>query len=712
MSQALVGGEFRRTTADDELRRVESKRSSSGGGGEISIASEQRRQPFWAAHSAEQLGWQSASLNRPKGLGGGVGAAAATRGAQQRTASADGGPNCGDNQRLAGAWTRQTGAGGGGGCSDNSKQATVGGHLPGQLSCPANDACEPMRAPALYRPHQGQAPDFVGRQQQQQRAEAARSKQDQQHWQRQVNYPCCPPLVGAPGKSAVGSGGGGGEQQQVAGAAPGDQLTGMANHGCPALDCDEADDSECSCSNSLDCLASQRPPAAHLHQPGAPALPHPQLSPGLDSPQHLHQHAHQHQHQHQPLRSHHHQHRHQQAIAYQQQQLGQMHAHQHQHRPLQDQDECSFIESPQHPHQHNNHNNHHNHNTNNSRQHRRPHQAQTFHQPLMTNSSAGTLSGSPPRQAVPVAPSAAPLVARQAVATYTATADTITDSSLMGAPVALTPPQQQQQPHQVAGSASDFSSPANEQWRQHQLVGQYRDLQPAQHQRAALKLHATSSGGGANGASAAAAAKQRQAVSFRRSNTSVAGDQQQQQHRQRAQTLSRNSHLEAALQAPATAPGQAMMVAGGGGESGTAARGNKSGGALTASAEGQQLSSGADLAACPSSPAAGAPTNGPHRSQQQQQHLPGIGLPYPSPVTPLSIATATAGAKTTRGLSLRGSHLLASQQLNGSFTLPPITSHRTNSPWMRISSIVLAPLGMLIVLFIVVSPLLHSKNKF
>lgn len=41
--------------------------------------------------------------------------------------------------------------------------------------------------------------------------------------------------------------------------------------------------------------------------------------------------------------------------------------------------------------------------------------------------------------------------------------------------------------------------------------------------------------------------------------------------------------------------------------------------------------------------------------------------------------------------------------------MPPlaITSHRTNSPWMRISSIILTPIGIIIVLFIVVSPLLH-----
>lgn len=40
-------------------------------------------------------------------------------------------------------------------------------------------------------------------------------------------------------------------------------------------------------------------------------------------------------------------------------------------------------------------------------------------------------------------------------------------------------------------------------------------------------------------------------------------------------------------------------------------------------------------------------------------------------------------------------------------SLPAVISHRTNSPWMRISSIILTPIGIVIILFIVVSPLLH-----
>jgi len=38
---------------------------------------------------------------------------------------------------------------------------------------------------------------------------------------------------------------------------------------------------------------------------------------------------------------------------------------------------------------------------------------------------------------------------------------------------------------------------------------------------------------------------------------------------------------------------------------------------------------------------------------------------------------------------------------------PVVSSHRTNSPWMRLSSIILTPIGLVIIMFIVVSPLLH-----
>lgn len=66
--------------------------------------------------------------------------------------------------------------------------------------------------------------------------------------------------------------------------------------------------------------------------------------------------------------------------------------------------------------------------------------------------------------------------------------------------------------------------------------------------------------------------------------------------------------------------------------------------------------------------------------------------PQPLPLTPASI---------------RAAHLLTSNNAFEGISLPAITSHRTNSPWMRISSIILTPIGIVIILFIVVSPLLH-----
>lgn len=80
-----------------------------------------------------------------------------------------------------------------------------------------------------------------------------------------------------------------------------------------------------------------------------------------------------------------------------------------------------------------------------------------------------------------------------------------------------------------------------------------------------------------------------------------------------------------------------------------------------------------------------------------------------SPMPPMSMSYRALSALSGSG---GGSHQLfanASPFEAVAFCppVPIITSHRTNSPWMRLSSIILTPIGLVIILFIVVSPLLH-----
>lgn len=69
-----------------------------------------------------------------------------------------------------------------------------------------------------------------------------------------------------------------------------------------------------------------------------------------------------------------------------------------------------------------------------------------------------------------------------------------------------------------------------------------------------------------------------------------------------------------------------------------------------------------------------------------------IVAPTPTSVPPLDAVAAAAAAATVAACGRRG---------------PMRVSHRSHPAWMRISSIVLTPVGMLIVLFIVVSPVFH-----
>lgn len=80
------------------------------------------------------------------------------------------------------------------------------------------------------------------------------------------------------------------------------------------------------------------------------------------------------------------------------------------------------------------------------------------------------------------------------------------------------------------------------------------------------------------------------------------------------------------------------------------------------------------------------------------------------------LQAATSGLQVDSPVNLLGSinaqaigkRVLQMPALDGNEVhLPMPSSHRTHSSWMRISSIILTPVGILIVLFIVISPLLH-----
>lgn len=103
----------------------------------------------------------------------------------------------------------------------------------------------------------------------------------------------------------------------------------------------------------------------------------------------------------------------------------------------------------------------------------------------------------------------------------------------------------------------------------------------------------------------------------------------------------------------------------------------------------------------------------------ERQHLAGVHnstLARPSSATELGQIEELDGYNTN---SLQAQHYPSMHQhlvnpINEALaapippiSIPAITSHRTNSPWMRISSIILTPIGIVIILFIVVSPLLH-----
>ena len=85
---------------------------------------------------------------------------------------------------------------------------------------------------------------------------------------------------------------------------------------------------------------------------------------------------------------------------------------------------------------------------------------------------------------------------------------------------------------------------------------------------------------------------------------------------------------------------------------------------------------------------------------------------------PLSVAPTQFDFRTPSALSDAGSagplgaryHLFSGiSPFDAVAFCPPARrlTHRTNSPWMRLSSIILMPIGLVIILFIVVSPLLH-----
>lgn len=423
---------------------------------------------------------------------------------------------------------------------------------------------------------------------------------------------------------------------------------GQADYG----DCDEQQSDECSCSSSIDCLSS---PTGHLGEP-----------------KHLHQPA--------PQRNQPHHVRHpQQHLA---------------ERPSDD--DCSFIQ--QRPHQHHQHHHHHQH-----------HQAFHDHRPLVPHSSVPPYTGSsasphahahlqqqqqqPPLVQQHQQAAQPPPLLRQT--TYTATSETITDSAPAGGglPIPLTPP-----PPPVMGSAAAAS--ANTAPSNADMViraNAYHTLSRLEQKQGAHY------------------SKQRQTVSFRRSATAdYAADMKQQQpggdysdnngqnddkshkallHRQRSAGIGLTSAGSRAL-------GGAQAKQSSTVSSNRTTTSNNNSNAKINGQPGSQLRPASLHNHSSTSPLSIVANTDANQHHQHHQHLnttapmtPAAGYPPSSPLPSQAIRAGLLAPLTTT--------------FDGVCSLPAITSHRTNSPWMRISSIILAPIGLIIILFIVVSPLLH-----
>ena len=457
---------------------------------------------------------------------------------------------------------------------------------------------------------------------------------------------------------------------------------GLDCSGATVTNTTDQDESDCSCSNnSLDCLtdptqstssqleqleqpllgancASPQPMASQQHQPGT----HPRHANNAHHHHHHHHHHHQAQHNH---HGHHH--------------------HHHHHHPNQ--------QLLQHQH------------------HQQPVAPHYQHRPLLPHASMPPLLGSSQVSAPP------PLVRHS---TYTASSDTFTDrpmqtggGGLMGVAsagysdrhTALTPrPPTSGDDGQLVRVRDDFV-PANE--------GFFDD---SRQNTAMVRQHHN------KGA--------RPAVSFRRpantrapnSDRSSWREDQQQMYNADNQPLASNngsgvasypSSLERSQRVVGnTSASQRRAVSGGQG-TGQAQYGHSS---LQRSTRQQHDSYAASNANngrnntlqqnCQTRPT--SPTSG--RSQPVSQAQSGnLGNASTNTLIAHQLFTATPMPPS----SLRASaaqHLLASAnpyEAASFCPLPAITSHRTNSPWMRMTSIVMTPVGIVIVMFIVVSPLLH-----
>lgn len=519
-------------------------------------------------------------------------------------------------------------------------------------------------------------------------------------------------------------------------------------HGSPespinSADCIECQkqESDCSCSNSLDCSLSQHPSPLHQPPPSQPMGQHQMLG-----------------HRQQTLHSdsdcafinqHHHQ---QQTTTYQQH---------HQHRPLMSHSSVPPFNGPLGAPQPLAAHHHHTH------PHRHPH-SHAAHQPPM------------------------PPLVRQT--TYTFTSDTITDQSILGHQ-----PQQQTNKHlqqqQQRQIALEPQAQATHEPNQHR-TGQSVEFIPATLERVNEQV-------GASNYQATAAAvgvqaetleqqqqqqqynsnKQRQTVSFRRSITADQSEFGNKQLNSKQQSIYNESGFQVTVGDKTTTNDPRQQHNNNNNKGGQLHRQRSAGSGLQATANnttatlvpksldssriskqinnnqqqtasevgapttreagGKQNNSSRtnninninnnNAAVVPTSGALSGPqTSGPYRAgalacpasnspvlasaidgggAASQQHLhqqanlaqlPGATYPHPSPLH---------GAH-------RSNHLLAGNGSSGAaaaaaaaafdgISLPPITSHRTNSPWMRISSIILTPIGIVIILFIVVSPLLH-----
>jgi len=359
-------------------------------------------------------------------------------------------------------------------------------------------------------------------------------------------------------------------------------------------------------------------------------------------------------------------------------------------------------------------------------------------QPMLAPQLSASVSSSssppqPPQPPLSVQQMAlpAPLVGQS---TYTASPDTITDSMMVLGPqhqdahqIPQTPPpppilsaagrpnggqdfnnsdpnpasdriQNARHPDCAANLEADKRAAAIKQHKHHKQTVSFR--RSATEAIKAATFGPPGSAGGSNGCSAERDKLYRQRSAGPPSSTgalkfsgdSAAQQQQQQQSmsNERKQTQTDNSRVSAGGGTSGTNSGDKTFIA------------NKTKRAGQLGAQHTMA-----MQTCPTSPIVtnhGQLHQNQHQHRQQQQSRSSLAHLAGYPAGPIPSAASVVGA----AAAPRAGHLLASgNTIDGPISLPAITSHRTNSPWMRISSIILTPVGIVIVLFIVVSPLLH-----